>query len=98
MDQSIIFEGASRCFPHEGTNVMIATEVFSLYAELESLGITIWIEGGWGVDALLGEQTRPHKDLDIAVQRKDVPRLCQLLEARGYKEIKLEDSRPWNFV
>ena len=77
---------------------MIATEVFSLYIELQELGITIWIDGGWGVDALLGEQTRPHKDLDIAVQQKDVSTLRKLLQARGYKEIKLEEARPWNFV
>ena len=77
---------------------MTAADVLSLYGELENRGIVIWIDGGWGVDALLGEQTRPHKDLDIAVQQKDVPRLRQLLERRRYKEIKLEEARPWNFV
>lgn len=77
---------------------MIATDVISVYTELENLGITIWVDGGWGVDALLGEQTRPHQDLDIAVQQKDVPKLRQLLQARGYKEIKLQEARPWNFV
>jgi len=78
--------------------MMIAADVLSLYTELENLGITIWIDGGWGVDALLGEPTRPPKDLDIAVQQKDVSRLLQLLQARGYKDIKLEEARPWNFV
>jgi lincosamide nucleotidyltransferase A/C/D/E len=77
---------------------MIAADVINLYTELEKLGITIWIDGGWGVDALLGEQTRPHQDLDITVQQKDVPKLRQLLQARGYKNIKLEGARPWNFV
>jgi lincosamide nucleotidyltransferase A/C/D/E len=77
---------------------MIAADVISLYTELESLGITIWIDGGWGVDALLGEQTRPHHDLDITIQQKDVPKLRQLLQAQGYKDIKLEEARPWNFV
>ena len=60
---------------------MTATDVISLYTELENLSIAIWIDGGWGVDALLGEQTRPHQDLDIAVQQKDVPRLRQLLQS-----------------
>ncbi|HMD98282.1 MAG TPA: aminoglycoside nucleotidyltransferase [Terriglobia bacterium] len=77
---------------------MIAADVISLYTELENLGITIWIDGGWGVDALLGEQTRPHRDLDIAIQQKDVAKLRQLLQARGYEDIKLEEARPWNFV
>jgi lincosamide nucleotidyltransferase A/C/D/E len=77
---------------------MNAVDVVGLYTELEHLGITIWIEGGWGVDALLGEQTRPHQDLDITIQQKDVSKLRRLLQVRGFKEIKLEEARPWNFV
>jgi lincosamide nucleotidyltransferase A/C/D/E len=77
---------------------MNAVDVVSLYTELENLGITIWIDGGWGVDALLGEETRPHQDLDIAIQQEDVSKLRELLRAQGFKEIKLEEARPWNFV
>ena len=77
---------------------MNAVDVVSLYTELENLGITIWIDGGWGVDALLGEETRPHQDLDIAIQEKDVSKLRQLLQIRGFNEIKLKEARPWNFV
>jgi lincosamide nucleotidyltransferase A/C/D/E len=62
------------------------------------MGVEIWIDGGWGVDALLEQQTRPHQDLDIAIQEKDIPKLVELLEARGYHEIKLEMRRPHNFV
>jgi lincosamide nucleotidyltransferase A/C/D/E len=40
---------------------------------LEEAKVTVWVDGGWGVDALLGEQTRPHKDLDIAIEEKDLP-------------------------
>jgi lincosamide nucleotidyltransferase A/C/D/E len=47
---------------------MTSADVTSLYAELENLKIKIWVDGGWSVDALLGEQTRLHKDLDIAIQ------------------------------
>jgi len=77
---------------------MTAADVISLYTELEALEVKIWVDGGWGVDALLGEQTRPHQDLDITVQERDVPRLRQLLQERGYRDIKLEEARPWNFV
>lgn len=45
-------------------------EVVNFYRELENRGITIWIDGGCGVDTLLGTQTRPHKDLDIAIHKK----------------------------
>jgi lincosamide nucleotidyltransferase A/C/D/E len=30
-----------------------------------------WVDGGWGVDALLGEQSRDHSDLDLVVVRDD---------------------------
>jgi lincosamide nucleotidyltransferase A/C/D/E len=77
---------------------MTASDVLNLYSELEELGIKIWIDGGWGVDALLERQTRPHKDLDIIIQQKDVSQLRRLLEPRGYREIRLNEARPWNFV
>jgi len=77
---------------------MTAADVISLYTELQKLSINIWVDGGWGVDALICEQTRPHKDLDITIQQRDIPQLRALLEARCYKELRLEDARPWNFV
>ncbi len=77
---------------------MEAADVIRIYAQLERAGIVVWIDGGWGVDALLGQQTRPHKDLDIAIQKHDLPRFRDLLAARGYQEIKRETARPHNFV
>jgi lincosamide nucleotidyltransferase A/C/D/E len=77
---------------------MESKAVMELYTTLERLDIPIWIDGGWGVDALLGEQTRPHEDLDIVIQQKDVPRLRRLLEARGFKDIPRDDTSAWNFV
>ena len=38
---------------------------------LNKNNIDVIIDGGWGVDALLGEQTRTHDDLDVAVQHED---------------------------
>jgi lincosamide nucleotidyltransferase A/C/D/E len=73
-------------------------EVAALYCALGRLGILVWVDGGWGVDALLGEQTRTHRDLDIAIQEQDLPRLREFLEARGYGEVRRHDSKPWNFV
>lgn len=77
---------------------MTSRDVIDLYLCLERLGVNIWIDGGWGVDALLGEQSRPHKDLDIAIQQKDVPKLRDTLLERGYKDTKMEIARDWNFV
>lgn len=47
---------------------------------LQSAEITVWLDGGWGVDALLQTQTRPDKDMDIILQVSDVPKLIKILE------------------
>ena len=62
---------------------MTANDVLEFVQLLRQYHIDVCIDGGWGVDALLGEQTRLHADLDIAVQHKDVAQIRTLLEARG---------------
>ncbi len=61
-------------------------------------GVEVWIDGGWGVDALLERQTRSHDDLDIVVQTKDSQMLVDLLKARGYQDVPRDDTCAWNFV
>jgi lincosamide nucleotidyltransferase A/C/D/E len=77
---------------------MTAANVIEFLAKMETLGIQIWIIGGWGVDALLGEQTRPHDDLDIVIQWKDVERACEYLEGRSFRNVPRPDTSTWNFV
>lgn len=76
---------------------MSADEVVSFYQELEKLGINIWLDGGWGTDALAGEQTRIHGDLDIIIQKKDADKVRSILESRGYKIIPRDDLSELNF-
>ncbi len=77
---------------------MGAEQVIEFVKLLNDNGIVVYIDGGWGVDALLARQTRPHSDLDIAVQHKDVSLIRSLLAARGYQEVTLADSWECNFV
>jgi len=86
---------ADYSFPKENEPdpTMEAPAVLALYNALENLGVQIWVDGGWGVDALLENETRAHKVLDIAIQEKDLPKFRQLLESSDYKEIKLEIAR-----
>ena len=77
---------------------MTSRDVIDLYESLESQGVEIWIDGGWCVDALLGEQSRPHQDLDITIEQKDLRKLREFLDERGYRDIKVEIARDWNFV
>jgi lincosamide nucleotidyltransferase A/C/D/E len=50
------------------------------------------------VDALLGGQTRPHRDLDVIVQEVDAPRLRSALLEAGHVDVPRDDTRGWNFV
>ena len=77
---------------------MSAPAVLSLLTLFEQHAIEVHVDGGWGVDALLGEQTRNHEDLDIALPHKYVPKLRALLAARGYAEVPRPDSWECNFV
>ena len=45
---------------------MTATEAPAVLDILERAGIEVWVDGGWGIDALLGLETRAHRDLDLA--------------------------------
>jgi lincosamide nucleotidyltransferase A/C/D/E len=40
-------------------------DVLQILDKLEAAGVHSYVAGGWGVDALLGEQTREHEDLDL---------------------------------
>ncbi len=64
----------------------------------DELGITVWIDGGWGVDALLGEQTREHQDLDIIIPWEDSAILTEALFGRGFVDIHTDDRKDRNFV
>lgn len=72
--------------------------LLQLCQEIERKGIEVWLDGGWGVDALLGEQTRPHGDVDVVVQGRDVQELVAFLRSRGYEDVPQDDTRSWNFV
>lgn len=77
---------------------MTALDVLELYEVLEAQGIPVWIDGGWCVDALVGQQTRAHPDLDIAVERQSASRLEQLLLSRGYQRRVGQDTSAWNYT
>lgn len=55
-----------------------------VYRLMQEAGIDTWLQGGWGIDALLGRQTREHKDLGLLITVDDVARLLRLLYAHGF--------------
>jgi len=64
---------------------MAADDVLAVIDLLEHVHVTVWIDGGWGVDALLGTETRYHADLDLAIAISDVTAATDLLQSElGY--------------
>jgi lincosamide nucleotidyltransferase A/C/D/E len=61
-----------------------AEDVVELYSGLLARGVQLWVDGGWGIDALLGRQTRPHKDFDAMVAFENLPALTRFLSGRGF--------------
>jgi lincosamide nucleotidyltransferase A/C/D/E len=66
---------------------MDAHRVVQVLARLDAAGVTAWLDGGWGIDALLGRQTRTHDDLDLIVALDDVPMLEHVLGTMGFAKV-----------
>ncbi len=77
---------------------MTGEDVVAMLALFEAHDLNVTVDGGWAVDALLGEQTRPHGDLDIAIPHSQVAALRILLCSEGFREIPRDDSWECNFV
>ena len=64
---------------------MTAPHVLEVLRALDAAGVVVSVEGGWGVDALLGRQTREHNDLDLAVARDDCKAAASALAEVRYR-------------
>lgn len=51
---------------------MLDRDVLNVIKVLEAANLRVWLDGGWGVDALLGTQTRAHEDMDLVVELSEV--------------------------
>ena len=61
-----------------------AADASRILNQLEAAGLVVWLDGGWGVDALAGRQTRPHQDLDLVIAREDLAAAQRALAAVGF--------------
>jgi lincosamide nucleotidyltransferase A/C/D/E len=71
-------------------------DVVALQRLLKRNGLDWWVVGGWGVDAILGSQTRPHKDLDVLIAVEQLPALRAVLHESGYRLTLLWDENRWH--
>ena len=61
-----------------------ADQVLLVLDTLHRGGRRVWLDGGWGVDALLGEVTRPHDDVDLVVEFDALPAVLDALTTLGF--------------
>ena len=76
--------------------MMTEDDVVAVMDRLTESGIDVWLDGGWGVDALLAERTRDHDDLDLVVALDRVDAIRECLSILGYAVS--EDERPTRLV
>jgi lincosamide nucleotidyltransferase A/C/D/E len=72
--------------------VMPIATVLIAMAALEACGIEAALMGGWGADALIGEQLRDHHDLDLIVNPDHLDKALVALYAVGFAEWFRDDS------
>ena len=70
-------------------------QVVFLYFDMESHGVELWLMGGWGVDALLGRQTRDHHDLDVLIEVESLERFRQRLDDLDFAFQFVWDDETW---
>ena len=75
---------------------MSAESVVEILTLLERASVRYWVDGGWGVDALVGEQSRAHDDLDLVVPWEDLDRLHSAMRSQGF--VMFQDEMPCSFV
>jgi lincosamide nucleotidyltransferase A/C/D/E len=93
-----ILKGVPLCLTPSQAPEMDQEEALRIIDLAEIGGIPIVIDGGWAVDAHLGWQTRPHSDLDIAINQQYLLRFLGILSRLGYGHVPRDDQWEHNFV
>lgn len=69
---------------------MGARDVLEVVDLLKIAGVRAWLDGGWGVDALIGRQTREHDDLDLVIPLSEADAARHVLTTAGFEVIENE--------
>lgn len=64
--------------------MMTVRQVLDVLDMLAEARLAAWVDGGWGVEALLGAQRRAHEDLDLVVFTGNVADARTLLVDHGF--------------
>lgn len=74
------------------------TDVLDVLDRAAAAGVRLWLDGGWGVDALLGRQTRPHADLDVVLGTTGLAAFVRALSVAGFEPVGEPGATAWNFL
>ncbi|MEV0072993.1 hypothetical protein [Amycolatopsis sp. NPDC050768] len=77
---------------------MLTAEIaLDVLSRLRAAGCHVWIAGGWGVDALLGRETRAHSDLDLLHRFEEEPTVLAALndftESANFRPVRFVLTR-----
>jgi lincosamide nucleotidyltransferase A/C/D/E len=79
--------------------MMTSADVVYVLDRLDRAAVGVWLDGGWGVDVLVGHQTRTHSDVDLAIARDDLTQAEGALEKTGFRNhSEVEPGLPARFV
>ncbi|WP_326569546.1 hypothetical protein VSH64_00380 [Amycolatopsis rhabdoformis] len=78
--------------------MLTAETALAILTRLHTAGTRVWLAGGWGIDALLGRQTRDHEDLDLLHRADEEPTVLAALhdfaESANLRPVRFVLSRP----
>ncbi|MFD6077415.1 nucleotidyltransferase domain-containing protein [Streptomyces hydrogenans] len=64
---------------------MNIADLFPVLDALRAADVPHWVAGGWGVDVLVGRQTREHRDVDLAFDASCQTAAMRALVSLGYR-------------
>jgi|BarGraNGADG00212_1021973.scaffolds.fasta_scaffold01574_4 lincosamide nucleotidyltransferase A/C/D/E len=76
---------------------MTVDDVLGIINALDEAKVRCWLAGGWGMDALLGRQTRRHDDVDLVIDEfgRRLDSACTALEPLGFRVVTNEREPVW---
>lgn len=69
---------------------LTAQQALGVLDQLSAAGVEAWVDGGWGVDALVGRQSRLHADLDLIVPSASFLDALAALRRAGFEFLREE--------
>ncbi|NIM68637.1 MAG: hypothetical protein GTO55_11000 [Armatimonadetes bacterium] len=63
-----------------------AEDAIEVLDALSEGDVSVWLFGGWAVEAQISAARRPHRDVDLVVNADDLERAQELVERIGYTE------------